>query len=129
MKRISLLAVALIALACSRNLSIFRSAERFDTFYDKFHSDIGFQLERVRFPLEGTYEDATGVTRWDKSNWVMHQQKVTEITEPDYDTEIIRKESLVIDKVSLRGAGYNSERRFELIKGRWYLVYYDSSNL
>ncbi|MEQ9300354.1 MAG: hypothetical protein RIF33_17405, partial [Cyclobacteriaceae bacterium] len=70
-----------------------------------------------------------GTRDWDRSSWEMHRGKVTEITESNYDTEIIRKDDEFIDKVQLRDAGFSIERRFERIKGRWYLVYYEKVDL
>ena len=114
--------------ACSSKI-LNGKAEDFDTFYNRFHSDPQFQLDRVKFPLDGSYEDEAGQVVWSKSNWQMHRQKVTDISEPNYDTEIIRKKTEVTDKVQLRGAGYYSIRKFQLVDGRWYLVFYDAADL
>lgn len=129
MKGFLIVCFVLAGLSCSKKSSPAKTAESFDSFYTQFHEDIDFQLKRTKFPLEGGYIDVEGKTPWKESDWEMHKEKVTEINEPNYDTEIIRKEDVVIDKVKLRDAGFYTERRFELIDGKWYLVYYESVNL
>lgn len=131
MKKIyhSLLVLLLILSLSACNKNFLRSPEDFEAFYEKFHQDETFQKERIKFPLKGRYVDVTGEQPWSETEWEMHLQKVTDIAEPDYDTEIIKKEDLVIDKVKLRDSGFYSERRFRLIKGKWYLVYFETVNL
>lgn len=129
MKKLHLLLLIALAFSCSKKISTGRVAEDYDSFYDRFHADNSFQLERIKFPLEGAYEDASGTVVWDTSNWIFQEEKLTEIRLPDYDTEIIREDDQVIEKIKLRGAGYESERRFQLIDGKWFLVYFDTTNL
>ncbi|MEQ8715929.1 MAG: DUF4348 domain-containing protein [Cyclobacteriaceae bacterium] len=119
----------LLFTACQKKITIAPVDEDFDAFYDRFHEEEDFQLDRVAFPLEGNLTDGQGTHEWDRANWEMHRGKVTEITESNYDTEIIRKEDEFIDKVQLRDAGFSVERRFERIKGRWYLVFYEKVDL
>ncbi len=119
----------LLFTACQKKITIAPVDEDFDAFYDRFHEEEDFQLDRLAFPLEGNLTDDRGTREWDRSSWEMHRGKVTEITESNYDTEIIRKEDEFIDKVQLRDAGFFVERRFERIKGRWYLVYYEKVDL
>ncbi|MEQ8473386.1 MAG: hypothetical protein RIC35_19470 [Marinoscillum sp.] len=118
-----------LAVSCSKKISTSKVAESFDEFYDRFHEDVDFQLKRIKFPLEGEYVSIEGGEPWTKADWEPHLEKVTDISDPDYDTEIIRKEKEVIDKVELRDSGFSIERRFELIEGSWYLVYYQTVNL
>lgn len=121
--------LALIFASCSKKISINKVDESFDEFYDLFHGDKEFQLSRVRFPLEGAYISDTGKEEWSKESWEPHLQKVTDISDPEYDTSISRKDHVVEDKVWLRDSGFSIDRRFEKIKGKWYLVYYQTVNL
>ncbi len=115
--------------ACQKNISVTEAPEDFDVFYDKFHQDQGFQMERVRFPLEGTLTDDEGEKNWERENWQMHRAKVTDITTPNYDTEIIRKENEVIDRVKLRDSGFFMQRKFRRIDGEWFLTFYEKVDL
>lgn len=119
----------LLVVSCKTQVSTSGIGEDFDVFYDRFHQDRQFQMERVQFPLEGRNVDADGERSWTRDTWEMHKQKVTAISEPGYDTEIIRKQNEVTDKVKLRDSGFYAERHFEKIRGKWYLVYYESVNL
>lgn len=124
-----LLLAAVLFTACQKKIAIAPVDEDFDAFYDRFHEEEDFQLDRVVFPLKGNLTNDQGTRDWDRASWEMHRGKVTEITESNYDTEIIRKDDEFIDKVQLRDAGLSIERRFERIKGRWYLVYYEKVDL
>lgn len=126
-----LVCIALVAAlsGCSKRTLIASEEESFEQFYISFHEDESFQLSRVKFPLEGKLYSLEGSQSWSKKDWIPHVQKVTDITDPDYDTNIIRKELEVIDKVRLRETGFSIERRFQKIKGKWYLVYYQTINL
>lgn len=132
MKGIRILSIAMgmaLAVGCSKNLTTSRSVEPFDVFYDRFHTDYSFQRERVVFPLGGAYEGPEGEEQWSLGQWEPHKQKVTEITDPQYDTEIIRTDTEVIERVQEDGGGFYSERRFQLRDKQWYLVYYATVNL
>lgn len=126
---LSLAIAATVLSGCQKKIGIASVDEDFDVFYDRFHAESDFQLDRVVFPLEGTLIDDQGTHQWNRGDWEMHRGKVTEITAAGYDTEIIRKEAEFIDKVTLRDSGFFIERRFQRIKGRWYLVYYDKVDL
>lgn len=129
MKRVLIICMVLGVLSCAKKSTPNKTAESFESFYTQFHDDPDFQMERIQFPLEGGYIDIEGKTAWSKSDWETHKEKITDINEPDYDTEIIKKEDVVIDKVKLRDSGFYVERKFKLIDGKWYLVYYESVNL
>lgn len=130
MKNLAIYVAAILILAsCSKKVTISKVDEPFDSFYTQFHEDVDFQLSRIQFPLEGELVNIDGGEPWIKEEWEPHVQKVTDITDPEYDTEIIRTEELVTDKVWLRDAGFSVERRFQKIDGKWYLVYYQTVNL
>ncbi len=121
--------LVLLISSCQKKIVVTPVDEDFETFYDRFHEEMDFQLDRVAFPLEGQLTDDQGTSSWTREGWEMHRGKVTEITASNYDTEIIRKDGEVVDKVKLRDSGFYIERRFERIKGRWYLVYYEKVDL
>lgn len=130
MKKLAMCALAVMLLAsCSKKVAISKVDEPFDSFYDQFHKDLDFQLTRVQFPLEGELVSLDGGEPWTKEDWEPHVQKVTDISDPDYDTEIIKTDTLVTDKVWLADSGFSVERRFKKVNGRWYLVYYQTVNL
>ena len=126
---LSMIIVLGLSVSCKKTITVGSIDESFDTFYDQFHADTAFQLSRVKFPLEGEYVTIDGGESWTWDGWEPHVEKVTDISDPEYDTEITRKDTEVIDKVWLRDSGFSVERRFQKIKGRWYLVYYETVNL
>ena len=126
---LSLLTILFLISSCKKTINTSRVDESFDSFYDRFHEDPDFQISRVSFPLEGEYVTIEGGEPWTREEWELHKQKVTDISDPEYDTEINRKDTEVIDKVWLRDSGFSIERRFQKINGKWYLVYYESVNL
>lgn len=121
--------IAALLAGCAKHITTSRTSEVFEEFYDRFHADERFQLDRVKFPLAGEYEGPEGSQPWVKSAWEPHKQKVSEISDPQYITDIVKTEGEVIEKVQEDGGGFYSERRFQLIDGKWYLVFYDTVNL
>lgn len=97
--------------------------EDFEKFYKRFNSDTVFQIKRVKFPLDGYQVDEMGKATWSKKNWVYHAATIYEITDPFYKTSINKEKTSVTDVVEAETGDFYFERRFELIKGKWFLVY------
>jgi len=104
----------------------------FRKFYENFHRDSIFQLNHIRFPLEGIPEketeemDLTGFY-WKKENWTMHRPFNA------MDGSFIRDfqslgEDIVIEKIRHAEASYGMQRRFSRDGDQWYLIYYAAMN-
>jgi len=61
----------LVLLGCSNP----EQQESFTDFYNKFHTDSEYQLERIVFPLEGLPPFADTIERyyWQKDEWQIHK--------------------------------------------------------
>ena len=130
-KRIFFLAILLIFIfwGCnSRKISLLKSRESFTEFNEKFHQDSKFQISRVDFPIKGYFTDGDNKKEWTKENWIMHKTPVGETEMGEYKVEVIREEDLVIEKIWIEASEFYHERRFKLIKGKWYLVYFKDMN-
>lgn len=105
----------------------------FQVFYELFHRDSTFQMEHIRFPLEGLpdYADslaiASGIHRWEREDWVMHRQQLA--NDPDFQREIsmfgdfvVRERYVHIERPLI------TERRFAKEGEEWYLIYYAGLN-
>jgi len=106
-------------------------AENFKAFNTRFHNDSVYQLNRIKFPLEGKYVDGLEQHSWAKNNWKMHKTPVSQ-TSPGPEYSHIYEETadtLIIEKLWIENSGSNFERRFKLIDGKWYLVYCMDVNL
>lgn len=105
------------------------NSENFNEFYSKFHSDSLFQVERITFPLKG-YKRTTdddpekidSVYYWQKNTWEMH--KNITIDSSVFKEEKVVNNNLIIHRVSIPNSGFLIERHFQLINGKWYLIYY-----
>jgi len=104
----------------------------FRKFYENFHRDSVFQLNHIRFPLEGIPEketegmDVSGFY-WKKENWKMHRPFNA------MDGSFIRDfqplgEDMVIEKIRHAEASYGMQRRFSRDGDDWYLIYYAAMN-
>ncbi len=104
----------------------------FRKFYENFHRDSIFQLNHIRFPLEGIPEKETEETDisgfyWKKENWKMHRPFNA------MDGSFIRDfqplgEDIVIEKIRHAEASYGMQRRFSRDGDEWYLIYYAAMN-
>ena len=128
---IILLATLTILSACSTsNKTISESnPENFDTFYDRFHSDESFQLERISFPIKGSSEDINGKTSWTRKNWIPLKVKIYDIDTKTYKVDYKKTTTGFSQKFWLLGSGFLSEYRFERKMGKWFLVYAYDGNL
>lgn len=107
--------------------------ESFDWFYQNFHKDSVFQLQRITFPLAGSDmgEDYNPIEDketfyWTKSNWTL--MKTPQLDE-DMKLEINKNDSTVSERIYIPDSGFEIIRQFTLIQGKWYLTYYGNQNL
>ena len=105
------------------------SPEGFIDFYQKFHSDSLFQIERITWPLTGKgsrgEEDATPIPKWSKEDWRHHRRLDTE-SGFDQSFEVL-SEDLVLEQIVAREGHYQIIRRFARLSGGWHLIYYAES--
>ena len=106
----------------------------FLTFFEKFHMDSAFQMERVIFPLEGVpsglSEDQMVLLenfKWTKEMWVMHKPFRDEDNHFNRHFEIM-SDGLIVERISVKGGNYGMERRFAKLGEEWYLIYYSGMN-
>ena len=140
---LSLMVGAILFSACSSDVKVEKedtddlphgrssvsSLENFDEFNIRFHNDYDFQMERIIFPLEGSYSDEEGETPWLKKDWKYHKGPVGQGLSSEFENSVVKNDSSVIDKIWIDGSGYSIERVFKLKGGRWYLVSYTEINL
>jgi hypothetical protein len=105
-------------------------AESFDSFNTKFHTDSGFQLSRIPFPIDGQCVNDVENAHWSKKNWEFLKTPVA----LDADTtecrhSLVMSDSMVTEKFWIDQSGFKVERRFKLKSGKWFLVYYDDINM
>ena len=127
-------ALALVAGCHSSHKSVPGSAPRlvtedFDRFYDRFHTDMEFQLSRVHFPLGGYRADGIQEAKWSKDNWPYMKVRIYDVDTSLYQVSYHKTDREFVQKVWLEDSGFSSEARFILIKKRWYLVYVLDLNL
>ena len=105
--------------------------EQFESFYSKFHSDSLFQLDRIAFPLPGISTDDMDVDDttqyyWKKEDWVIHRNIESNL----FEVELTKSDTLVVERLSSEAyPGWILERRFCLVNGEWFLIYYENINL
>ena len=105
----------------------------FAQFYERFHQDTAFQVERVLFPLPGLPREADsslitdGSFRWTRENWRM--QKPINFQESQFEQQLVRvSKDLIIEKIINKEYGLQIERRFSRLEDGWHLIYYSALN-
>lgn len=99
-------------------------------FYDKFHNDSIYQINHIRFPLEGipTLADTNEITdfHWGLEGWNMHKPFDKE---GDFVRNFVVVDSaLIIETIRLKNNEYGMERRWSKSGSEWQLIYYASMN-
>jgi hypothetical protein len=117
-----LLCLALLAQACSRGIpKDDKGREDFKAFYDKFHKDSLFQLERIDFDAlnvqEGRFEEKYKAETW---TMLKHPAK-----DDDVVTEIQERADDLIKVYMVYGNSFLLERHFNLNpQKQWIMTYY-----
>ncbi|RRJ89761.1 hypothetical protein [Flavobacterium macacae] len=131
LKRVFSIFLSLFVINCNpiteKNTS--ESLEDFDVFYNKFHSDSVFQLSRIKFPLKGKKIDGFKKEEWTAKNWDPLITKITAIDTTEFKTSAIKRDSTFIQKCYISDSGFYTEYQFELVDGKWNLVYALDKNL
>jgi len=107
--------------------------EDFSFFYSKFYNDTSYQNERILKPLKGSIktwdDDVVKEETWDnKKITVTSKEKFIQIYK-NLKTDLIKKDTVVIEKYWIEQSGFLVEKCFILKSGKWYLYRYDISNL
>ncbi len=106
------------------------SVETFASFNKRFHSDSGFQLSRIAFPIGGNYITAENSHGWTAGNWELLREPVRETVNINgYKHDLQKSDTTVIEIYWIESSGFRSERRFKQINGKWFLSYYDDIDL
>ena len=102
--------------------------ENFDKFYDRFHTDSAFQMSRIKFPLGGGYHTVDNSTKWTAENWHLMTTRVYDVDNNKYKATYSKTETSFTQKLWIDSAGLFVECRFELVDGKWFLVYMNDEN-
>lgn len=111
------------ACTSSRSGQISKGEDYF-VFYQKFHQDSLFQVERVRFPLDGYSIEGGQITSWDENSWVMHKNGLADIDTSIYKTERNTRFGVIQERIYLPNSGMLIERHFSLLNKKWFLTFY-----
>jgi hypothetical protein len=137
--KIILLGLGLLYLAaCSSKISSadkiitsdfeFKSPD-FEEFYNLFISDSAFQVTRVKFPIDGNYQDYESEHEWTKESW--------KFIKWDFRDEISNsQDSIVVEQDSIKfffgsycvDCGFSFEMQFDKIDEQWLLTYRQENN-
>jgi hypothetical protein len=97
--------------------------ENFDKFYERFHKDSLFQINRVKFPLQGKQVNADGTNSWKREKWTMIKAKASEINTSEYNVKTTKTDNTYFEGIYCKNCGFSFEMKFQLIDHKWYLVY------
>jgi hypothetical protein len=143
MNRLSILVLlALVVWGCNSDqqpgnsdgrLDNARPYQEFAEFYDRFHQDSVFQMERILFPLPGLPREAdssliaSGLYRWTPETWTI--QRPLNLQSSNFKRELIPvSKDLIIEKLVQPEYNLQIERRFSRLEDGWHLIYYAGLN-
>lgn len=103
----------------------------FVLFYEQFHRDSSFQMDRIIWPLEGVPDNAgdrlTDRTfRWQRDEWrIMKPIDVQSSFQREF---LPMSDELIIEKITNNTGQFGLIRRWAVISGDWHLIYYAGMN-
>lgn len=112
----------------SKEKAIDKPTEDFDSFYQKFHSDKAFQLSRVKFPVEGSYNDFDTVMHWTRSNWEYLVGTIDQVDTVKYNVKFEKQPGKVVEGFYCKECGFSYEAWYSLVDGSWYLTHREDNN-
>ncbi|OYU79026.1 MAG: hypothetical protein CFE23_16065 [Flavobacterium sp. BFFFF1] len=80
-------------------------------------------MQRIKFPIEGELKTKVKLEKWSASNWKLLKKAVGKPLFAQFKQDVTASDSLVIEKISYQEIGFESEIRFKLINGKWYLIF------
>ncbi len=99
----------------------------FHTFYNQYHTDSLFQMERTVFPLKGLAKstDSTKIAEeimWQKNNWILHRPYDSQ--NGTFERTFTNIEGIISEKISANNGFFTLEKRYVKLSGEWHLIFY-----
>lgn len=99
----------------------------FHKFYNQYHTDSTFQLERTLFPLKGLAQstDSTKIAEevmWQKENWVLH--KPFNDQNGTFERTFTNVGGIITESISANEGMFTLEKRYAKLEEKWHLIYY-----
>ena len=110
--------------SCSGLQKSSKRAEDFTSFYQRFHRDSLFQVQRVRFPVNGYAIEGGRISAWTKEDWSMHKNGLEQIDTSVYLTERYERHGIIQERIYQTDSGVLIERHFSKFQNQWFLTFY-----
>jgi hypothetical protein len=104
--------------------------DHFKDFYQRFHTDSVYQMNRIDFPLRGlpahAHEEDNTFT-WNEENWVFH--KLFDEKDTEYKRIwVLKNENTINEYINSTISDFGMQRTFKKRTKEWYLSYYAAMN-
>lgn len=102
----------------------------FQDFYIQFHTDSGYQMDHILFPLDGTpaaEQQNDDDFRWTKDDWKLHSMDHFDPDRFSVQRDIIDS-TLITEYIRDKNSGFGIKRRFAKFDEEWFLIYYSAMN-
>lgn len=99
----------------------------YHTFYDMFHSDSVYQMERIVFPLAGLTQskDSAQIAesiQWTAQDWRIH--KPFDSQNGTFERVFTITGGVITETITANGGLFSINKRYAKLNGEWYLIYY-----
>lgn len=123
---LSFLALWILLLpACQLTKSSHKSKdENFIAFYQRFHRDSLFQMERLAIPVDGYAIEGGSIQSWQREKWAMHKNGLTDMDTTIYTTQRVMEPQLIRERIFQANSSMLIERHFSLREKKWFLTFY-----
>ena len=99
----------------------------FYPFYDQYHTDSTFQMNRTLFPLKGIAKsaDTTKIAEdvmWKADEWILH--KPFDSHNGTFERVFTNIGGVITESISANEGLFTLEKRYAKLGGEWHLIYY-----
>lgn len=115
-------------LSVEKQIKLENNHEIFDDFLKYFMNDSVFQLNRIKFPINGEYKDFDTIIQWTKENWRFINSPYTTVDTNDYTIKWVKEPSEIMEEIQCKECGYYFSMRFKLVDNKWFLTCREENN-
>lgn len=99
----------------------------FHDFYNRFHSDSLFQMDRIVFPLAGLVQEGDSVLvmvekQWQANEWKIH--KPFDSHGGTFERTFTNFDGIITETIIGNDGMFSLEKRYSKLAKEWHLIYY-----
>ncbi len=99
----------------------------FHDFYNRFHTDSTYQMNRISFPLAGLAQEGDSILvmvekNWNTNDWKIH--KPFDDHNGTFERTFTNINGIITENIVGNGGMFSIQKRYSKLANQWYLIFY-----